>query len=195
MRAFVILGSTAHAGGGVLLDDLPGTSGRLDVLTRCIRAALCVSHDLRRDVRVYLVLQGGAAPRTVRIDGAQARFIRPDERPLATLLMKTLARVEAEDLRFVEQRQGMAVACAGLEAVLHDVRDLPLFVLEEGAPDIRETRMRDAAFFIGDHAGFDPAAREALASAGARPVSIGPLSLHSDDVVTVLHNELDRMSG
>ncbi len=194
MRAFVILGSTAHAGGGVLLDDLPGTSGRLDVLTRCIRAALCVSHGLRRDVRVYLVLQGGAAQRTVRIDGTLAKFIRPDERPLATLLMKTLARVEAEDRRFVEQRQGIAVACAGLEAVLHDVHDLPLFVLEEGAPDFRESRVRDAAFFIGDHAGFDPEAREALASAGARPVSVGPVSLHSDDVVAVIHNELDRMS-
>jgi tRNA pseudouridine-54 N-methylase len=68
-------------------------------------------------------------------------------------------------------------------------------VLEVGAPDIREARVKNAAFFIGDHAGFDLAAREALASAGARPVSIGPLSLHSDDVVTVLHNELDRMSG
>jgi tRNA (pseudouridine54-N1)-methyltransferase len=192
MRAFVILGSTARADGGVLLDDLPGTSGRLDVLARCVRAALCVSHGIRRDVLLYLVLLGGAAPRTVRIDGAHAKFIRPDERSLATLLLKAIGRVGSEDARFVEQRSGIAVACAGLEAVLHDLTGVPLVVLEKGAPDIRGARLTNAAFFIGDHVGFDPAAREALVSAGARPVGVGPISLHSDDVVTVLHNELDR---
>jgi tRNA (pseudouridine54-N1)-methyltransferase len=192
MRAFVILGTTARGDPGVLLDDLPGTSGRLDVLARCIRAGLCVSHGIRRDARIYLVMLGGAAPRTVRIDGKHAKFIRPDERPLATLLLKTLGRVEGEEVRFVEQRPGIAVACAGLEAVLHDLAGVPLFVLEEGGPDIRGASVTDAAFFIGDHLGFDPVLREVLASAGARPLGVGPVSLHSDDVVTVLHNELDR---
>jgi tRNA (pseudouridine54-N1)-methyltransferase len=163
-----------------------------------------VSHGIRRDVRIYLVMLGGAAPRTVRIDGAHAKFIRPDERPLATLLLKTVGRVEGEDARFVEQRPGIAVACGGLEAVLHDLTGVPLFVLEEGGPDIREARATtegsppfgtNEAFFIGDHVGFDVAVRDALASAGARPLGIGPMSLHSDDVVTVLHNELDRRSG
>src|SRR6516162_8933366 len=64
MRALVLLGSSAHAGDRVLLDDVPGTSGRLDVLARCVRAALCVSHGIRRDARVYLVLLGGEEPRT-----------------------------------------------------------------------------------------------------------------------------------
>jgi tRNA (pseudouridine54-N1)-methyltransferase len=195
MRAFVILGTTARADRAVLLDDLAGSSGRLDVLARCIRAALCVSHGIRRDARIYVVVLGGAAPRTVRVDGAHARFIRPDERPLATLLLKMIGRVEgaAADTSFVEQRPGVATACAGLEAVLRDLGDVPLFVLEEGAPDIRDApRATDAAFFIGDHIGFDPAVRDALAAAGARPLGVGPVSLHSDDVVTVIHNELDR---
>jgi tRNA (pseudouridine54-N1)-methyltransferase len=137
---------------------------------------------------------GGAAPRTVRIEGASAKFIRPDERPLATLLLKTIARVASEDARFVEQRPGISVASAGLDAVLRDLAGVPLFVLEERGPDIRQTSVTDAAFFIGDHTGFDPATREALASAGALPLGVGPVSLHSDDVVTVLHNELDRRS-
>lgn len=192
MRAFVVVGRTARSDGRVLLDDLPGTSGRLDVLARSVRAALCVSHSLRRDTRIYLVLLGGARPRTVRIDGAHAKFIRPDERALATLLLKTLGRVEHDDGRFVEQRPGIAVACAGLEAVLHDLTGVPLFVLEEGGPDVRAAAVTQAAFVIGDHGGFDSATRDALALAGARALGVGPVSLHSDDVVTVLHNELDR---
>src|SRR5215207_1855813 len=92
MRRFVVIGQRATASPEFSLLDIPGTSGRLDVLLRCVRAALLVSHGLRRDVVVYLVLQGGPrAPRTVRIDGATARFVRPDERSLATLVQKSLA--------------------------------------------------------------------------------------------------------
>jgi tRNA (pseudouridine54-N1)-methyltransferase len=195
MRAFVIVGRTAHASARVRLDDLPGTSGRLDVLTRCIRAALCVSHGVRRDTVVYLVLLGDVSPRTIRIEGSDARFIRPDERPLATLLIKTLARVELEDAAFVRQRSGVSVACAGLDVVLEDLASRgvrELLMLEEGAPALSPPTIGSAAFFVGDHHGFDPLTREALLRAGALPVGLGPVSLHSDDVVTVVHSELDR---
>ena len=195
MRRFVIVGRTARASAEVSLDDLAGTSGRLDVLVRCVRAALLVSHGLRRDVVVYLVLLGGSAPRTVRIDGATAKFIRPDERPLATLLKKTLARVERDDAGFVEVKPGIAVACAGLEAVLAEVQGSVVFVLEEGAPDVRAVGAElagDATFVIGDHLGFDEATRERLGAVGARPVAVGPTSLHSDDVVTLVSYEIDR---
>ena len=192
MRAFVIVGRTAKADPSVRLDDLPGTSGRLDVLVRSVRAALCVSHGIRRDVRVYLTMLGGDAPRTVRIDGASAQFIRPDERPLATLLLKALARVDAPDERFVEQKGGIAVACAGIEAVLADLGGAPLYVLEEGASDVRDAKIEDGVFVIGDQNGFDPDLRAQLGAAGAHPIGVGPVSLHTDDVITVLNNELDR---
>lgn len=195
MHRFVIVGRTARASAEVSFDDLAGTSGRLDVLIRCVRAALLVSHGLRRDVVVYLVLLGGAAPRTIRIDGASAKFIRPDERPLATLLKKTLARVEQEEPSFAPVKPGIAVACDGLEAVIADVRGSTVFVLEEGAPDVRAVGAelaREATFVIGDHLGFDDATRARLAAIGARPIGVGPVSLHSDDVVTLLSNEIDR---
>ena len=83
-RSFVVVGQKATAGGDFLIDDLPGTSGRIDVLVRCLRATLLSSHGLRRDCIAYLVLLGGPrAPRVLRVDGATAQFIRPDERALA----------------------------------------------------------------------------------------------------------------
>src|SRR5262245_20269818 len=92
MRRFVVVGQKASASPDFSLDDLPATSGRLDVLLRCLRAALLVSHGLREDTIVYLVLQGGPrAPRALRIEGAAARFVRPDERSLAVLVKKVLA--------------------------------------------------------------------------------------------------------
>ena len=74
---------------------MPSTSGRLDVLLRSIRAAFLVSHGLRRDVVVYLVLCAGPrAPRVLRIDGRSAKFLRPDERSLAVLLQKSLREAQ-----------------------------------------------------------------------------------------------------
>jgi tRNA (pseudouridine54-N1)-methyltransferase len=190
----VVVGRSAVAGDEFLLDDLPGTSGRLDVLVRCVRAALLTSHGLRRDVVVYLVLLGGPrAPRTLRVDGATAKFVRPDERALATLIKKSLATHADEDREgFIEVRPGIAIARGGVDVVLRDAGDRPSYLLEEGATDIRSAALADdAIFFIGDHAGFDDATRAALAARG-RTIAVGPVSLHSDDVVTLIANEIDR---
>ena len=199
VRSYVVIGRTATASGAFSLDDLPSSSGRIDVLLRCVRAALLYSHGLRSDVRVYLVLRGGpSAPRVLRIDGKRAQFIRPDERSLALLVKKTLS-ASPDDLggEFVELRPGVALASGDLDCVTRDIGRALLYVLEAGAPDVRSVRLphADAAYFLGDHLGFDQADRERLSALGATPVSIGPLSLHSDDVIAVLSNELDRAMG
>jgi tRNA (pseudouridine54-N1)-methyltransferase len=195
VRSFVLIGQTATASADFRLDDLPSSSGRLDVLLRCIRAALLVSHGLREDVRVYLVLRGGPqAPRVLRVDSSSAKFIRPDERSLALLVQKTLAAAPDElGAAFVELRPGLALARGDLDCVLADLGAVAFYVLAEGAPDIREASLRDdAAYFIGDHAGFAAGDVEHLIALGASLLGIGPVSLHSDDVVAVLSNELAR---
>jgi tRNA (pseudouridine54-N1)-methyltransferase len=195
MRRFVIVGQRASASPEFSLEDLPSSSGRLDVLLRCLRAALLVSHGLRRDTLVYLVLQGGpGAPRTLRFDGATARFVRPDERSLAVLVKKTLAAFSADQPGFVEVREGVAVMSGGLPELLVELKPGAPFVLEEGAQDVRAFTSygEQPLFFVGDHLGFDAATRAALASFGAIPLGVGPVSIHAEDALTVLVNELDR---
>jgi tRNA (pseudouridine54-N1)-methyltransferase len=213
-RRFAVIGQRATASDEFLLDDLPGTSGRLDVLVRCLRAALLSSHGVRRDVIVYLVLLGGArAPRVVRVEGATAQFLRPDERSLAVLVRKVLAS-HADDaaVGFVDVRPGIRVARGGLEVVLEDaaaaggatfesktLRDVRpasggIFILDESAGDIRDEPLDvdDALFVIGDHLGIAREAEALLEAVSARRVSVGPTSVHADDVVAVVTNELDR---
>lgn len=197
LRRFVVIGRSATASGAFLLDDVPGTSGRIDVLVRCIRPALLVSHGIREDVVVYLVLLGGpSAPRTLRIEGAYAEFLRPDERNSAVLVQKMLTRnVERDEPgRFFTHRPGIAVARGGLDTVLADIGDTPRFVLDAAGEDVRRADLpvatSGAAFFVGDHTGFDDEARTALA--GARALSLGPVVLQAEDAIAVLSNELDR---
>jgi tRNA (pseudouridine54-N1)-methyltransferase len=193
-RRFIVIGQKATASPDFSLINLPASSGRLDVLLRCLRAALLYSHGLRRDTVVYLVLLGGPkAPRALRVEGAAARFLRPDERSLAVLAQKVLA-APVEGTGFVAVRPGIAVAEGGLDAVLADLGPATLYLLEEGAPDLRDAALDapDPAFFIGDHLGFDETTRARLAALGATAVGVGPMSVHADDAVVLVVNELDR---
>jgi len=197
-RRFVVIGQKARASTDFLLVDIPSTSGRLDVLLRCLRAALLVSHGVRRDTVVYLCLLGlPEAPRTLRFDGAAARYLRPDERSLATVVKKALATQAAEGGGFVEVRNGVAIADGGWDAVRDAVGDSPSYLLEEGAADIREQAdlRPDAVFVLGDHVGLEATLRSELIECGAIPISVGPTSLHSEDVITLITNELDRRAA
>ena len=167
-----MIGGKALASGEFRLDDLPSTSGRLDALVRGLRAALLVSHGVRRDV---------------------AEYLRPDERSLAILVQKALA-AEDPERGFGPAKRGVSVARGDLDVALADVGEASLFVLEESGADARAAALEDGplAFVLGDHLGFDEATRAALAAAGARPISVGPTSLHTEDVIAVMTNELDR---
>lgn len=191
-RRFVVIGSRATASPDFLLVDIPGTGGRLDLLLRCVRASLLVSHGLRRDAVTYLVLLGGPlAPRALRIDGSAAKYLRPDERSLATLAKKALATPGGDGV-FVDARPGVAVANGGLDAVLADLGPSTVYVLDEGGDDLRDAPLdlERPVFVLGDHGGIHPEARAKLA--GAAGLRVGPRSLHADDVVSIVWNELDR---
>ena len=190
VRNFAIIGQKASSTEEFILDDLPGTSGRLDVLVRCLRAAMLSSHGIRRGVVVYLVLLGGPlAPRVVRVDGAAVVFLRPDERSLAVRMKKVLASRDDEPL---------ARAGASYPWVTDDVDGATPWILDEGAPDIRETAelaSTHGLFVIGDHLGIPDDIRAQLDALGARRISIGPVSVHADDAVTLVTNELDRRTA
>jgi tRNA (pseudouridine54-N1)-methyltransferase len=194
MRRFVVVGQKARSEGDFLLADIPSTSGRVDVLLRALRAALLVSHSVRRDTIVYLILLGSPErARTVRIEGAASRYLRPDERSLATTLKKALLCPTTE-ATFTPARPGIAIAAGGLECVLPELTHSKLFLLEPGAADVRSCDLThaDKTFLLGDHLGLSPALREQWLQLGAQSISVGPLALYTEDTIALVANELDR---
>src|SRR5262245_41510745 len=128
MRRFVVVGQRARSDGDFLLADIPSTSGRADVLLRALRSALLISHSVRRDTVVYLLLLGSPERvRTVRIEGAASRYLRPDERSLASTLKKALL-FPITSAGFTAVRPGIAVAAEGLACVLPELQDSRLFL-------------------------------------------------------------------
>lgn len=193
MRRFVIIGQRAKSTPDFSLDDLPSTSGRLDLLLRAARASLLISHGVRRDTVVYLVLLGGPGEaRTIKLDGPTAQFLRPDERSFARMAQKALGGAVPTDGSFGAPTRGVSVASGGLGAALADLGPGPRYLLDEQATvDLRDGAIDpDPVFILGDHLGLSAEARALLGE--ARSISVGPISIHADDAVAVVQNELDR---
>ncbi|HJH30179.1 MAG TPA: tRNA (pseudouridine(54)-N(1))-methyltransferase TrmY [Methanosarcinaceae archaeon] len=195
MREFLIIGHKALTSGKFSLNDMPGAAGRMDILCRCTSAALFLSHDMRRDVQVYLLLLGEPDPqKIVRFDGETLRYLNPDERSSGSLIKKALEK-DVGDME-VKSTPGVWVRRGGLDTLLDDFvgKGCKIVYLREDGEDIRNVvdSLDDAVFIMGDHNGVTEEEEKLIMSAGATVVNVGPLSLHSEHCVTLINNELDR---
>lgn len=189
MRQFVVLGHDAPTTPDFPLDDLPGAAGRLDVLCRCVSAALFRSHGIREDVEVFLVLGDEV---TVRIDSRDLQYMSPDERNVASLLKKALdAKDQAIGHREAESTPGIHVSTRGFEAVLDAVSGTVVELHEDGDPLADVEPPADPTFVLSDHRDFTDEEAGLLADASDQRVRVGPDVLHADHTVAVAHNYLD----
>ena len=186
MRTFAVVGHLAPTGDGFTLEDLPGSAGRFDVLCRCVNAALSLSHGIRRDAEVHLLLLGQPSPpKDLLVKGSEVRSLSPDERSTAALLRKALALPVGESFR--EASPGIHVRRGGLAGL---VGEGGFAVLSEAGEDVRGLKDLPAKFLLSDHQDFT--AEEEQLLAGLPRISVGPRVLHADHAIAVLQNELDR---
>jgi len=186
MRAFAVVGHLAPTGNSFTLDDLPGSAGRMDLLCRCVSAALTLSHGIRRDAEIHLLLLGPPSPpKEVLIRGDSVRSLSPDERSTAALVRKALALPVGESFR--ESTPGILVRRGGLAGLLAGGR---YAVLSEEGEDVRAEKDLTPGFLLSDHLDFTEGEEALLA--GLPRISVGPVVLQADQAITVLQNELDR---
>jgi len=191
MRQFVIIGHDAPTTPEFSLDDLAGAAGRLDVLCRCVTSAFFLSHAIREDVRVHLILSDEY---TVTFEGSDLRRLNPDERSTAALIRKALEeREEAIGHIPVETSPGVSLTRRGFEGTLDDVarRGTVVQLHEDGDPVVDVAPPSDPVFVLSDHHDFRDEEAALLADRADERVSLGPTALHADHSITVAHNYLD----
>jgi len=193
MRSFIVVGHKATTSPDFSLEDIPGTSGRLDILCRCINASLMLSHGIRKDVNVFLVLLGGEPTKVLWLKGDELKHLNPDERTTAALLKKALAIAAVPE--WTKSTPGIFVRVGGLSEALQGLRDTRLFYLREDGADIRsidDNNISDnIAFILGDHVGMTDEEESLIAQLGTKVVSVGPISLHADHCIVIVNNWLD----
>ncbi|WP_406656932.1 tRNA (pseudouridine(54)-N(1))-methyltransferase TrmY [Methanolobus sp. ZRKC2] len=195
MKDFVIIGHKALTTGDFSLNDLPGSAGRMDILCRCINSALFLSHGMRRDINVHLVLLGEPDPgKIIRFNGEELRYLNPDERSSGSLIKKALEK-DATDFE-TRSTPGVWIRRGGLEKLIKEFSEnkRKMYYLREDGEDVRAVTdlEDDAVFVLGDHMGVTEEEEDIINNDNSETLSIGPLSLHSDHCITIILNELDR---
>ncbi|WP_370573039.1 tRNA (pseudouridine(54)-N(1))-methyltransferase TrmY [Methanomethylovorans sp.] len=197
MQDFIIIGHKAVTTGGFSLNDMPGSAGRMDILCRCINSVFFLSHDLRRDVQAHLLLLGDPnPPRIIRFNGEKLRYLNPDERSAGALIKKALELNNISSLE-IRSTPGVWVRQADLRTLLDEFTGdgRKIFYFREDGEDLRNITegIKDGVFILGDHLGLTEEEENLVLEMSAGTISVGPLSLHADHCIILIHNELDRV--
>lgn len=133
-------------------------------------------------------------PKTVRIDGAEVKYLNPDERSTAALIRNALLQ-KGEGER--KCSPGIYVSERSYEEVLSNIsKESKMLYLKEEGEDIRNVDLpEDCTFVLGDDQDLTKEEEHILMSYDPRKVSLGPLSYHADHCITIVNNELDRRFG
>jgi len=194
MRYFVITGHKAVTTGDFKLDDIAGGAGRLDIMVRCVNSAFFLSHNLRKDVEIYLVLEGGDdAPKTVIFKGADLRYLNPDERSTSSLIRNALLK-KISPGEEIKSSPGVYITRMSFADVLDKLSKLGSFVyLKEDGTDCREYQFPENPIFVlGDNHDLTEDEENLLLSYSPDKICIGPYSLHADHCMIIVQNEADR---
>lgn len=191
MRRFVVLGHEAPLTPDFSLNDLPGSAGRLDVLCRCVQSGFFLSHDLRRDVRLFLVHRDEVA---IRFEGSELKYLNPDERSTGARVRDALETYQST-LGDEERKAspGIYVQPRSFEDLLEEVAEdsTVVWLHEEGEPVAEAEVPEDPLFVLSDHLEFTDDELEVLERYSDERWSVGPESIHSDHAMVVAHNFLD----
>jgi len=185
-RDFVFVAHEAPTDADFSLNDLPG-AGRMDLLCRCINAALLTSHGVREEATAHVVIHGDVDV-ALRFVGDEVRGLNPDERSIGGVVR---AALEERTYYEVEARTGVYVAERSFGEVLDETEGGTVVLHEDGEPAASVEPPDDAVFVLSDHKDFTDEELEVLEEHGARRVSLGPVALHADHATAVAHNWCD----
>ncbi|EQD74054.1 protein containing DUF358 [mine drainage metagenome] len=197
-RHILILAHRVPVDGAFTLNDLAGGAGRLDEIARAVSTALTLSHDLRRDTEVAILLSSSPPPaaRRIRVIGPRVRFLNPDERSTAALLKNALIRSVHFPHPF-ESSPGVVVEAVDPLNALREFVAVPGTVWLDEAGTPLETWVPPATVraVVSDPSDPTEAERSILRAARLPTFSVGPRSLRTSQVIDVFHNRLDRAHG
>ena len=133
----MVVGHKAVTSGDFKLDDLAGSAGRLDILLRCVNSTFFLSHGIRKDAEIYLVLQGEPRPPlTVRFSGAEVRYLNPDERSTGALVRNAILKADGDEIR---SSPGVYVSRRSFAEVIAELASKSeLVYLKEDGEDVRQ---------------------------------------------------------
>lgn len=190
MREFVYYSKNAVTAGNLIGDDLK-KAGRMDIVCNFVVSAFFVSNAMRDDIKLHLIFDGGPnAPRHLVLESNKKMPI--SKKDVAGLIKRLLYKARDEE-GLKEIVPGAFIEKKSFEKVVMemDSKGKDVLLLGEKGKDVRELKLKgNEVFIIGDHEGFLKGMDRFLKKIDK--ISVGPKVLFASQVVTILHNEMDR---
>ncbi|MFB0561640.1 MAG: tRNA (pseudouridine(54)-N(1))-methyltransferase TrmY [Candidatus Lokiarchaeia archaeon] len=195
-RVFILKASKARTDNRFTIKDLPGSSGRIDLVCRCILSALLLSKTHRVDTVFYAVLEGPPRPPiTVEVDGEKVKVLPRDEFQIALVLKEIL------DPNIASFPSGFRLLNKSFrDVVAEQFNKSEIYLLHSSGNDIRETfiefqkvKKPQLAFILGDHIGLSQNDLEWLIQKVIRPLSVGPKEYLGSQCIFLVQEILDRV--
>lgn len=191
MREFVYYSKNAVTSGKYIGDDLK-KAGRMDIVINVLIAAFFLSHDTRRDVRLHFIFDGPPTPPVhLRFDYDPDSTL--SKKDVASLIKKMLYKCPQEKEKELEVFPGATVEKRSFESLIKKLEQdgKNIILLDKGGEDIRKLDIKgNEVFIIGDQDGFPNSKRRLLKRIDK--ISVSPRMLFASQVITLLHNEIDR---
>ncbi|MCK5309526.1 MAG: tRNA (pseudouridine(54)-N(1))-methyltransferase TrmY [Thermoplasmata archaeon] len=195
MPAFIVIGRKVCTDGRFSLNDLTGSTGRLDILLRCINSSFMLSNDIRRDIDLYLVLQGEPdAPKTLLLRGSELKYLNPDERATASLVKNALMQKNITE-EWRKSTPGIMIARLDFPSLLKQLENRRIVYLKEEGQSLNDAELSmDDVFVLGGKEDISAQEEELISKwPDTLKISLGPKSLHADHCITVALNALDNL--
>ncbi len=196
-RNFIVIAHRAVSNGNIQLNDLCGASGRWDGIARSITASLFLSHDMRRDTCIHILLLGpGDPPKVLTIEGLNVKYLNPDERACSALMKKNLSITIGEEMdRTVKTSPGIYITRGRLGSLLDRING-SIYLMKEGGLDAGEvlggkSDQEREYFILSDDREFEDDELKIIRKKATTELSVGPLPLHTYQTIVLVNNILD----
>jgi len=188
MRTFILYSRKARTDNRFKIEKLI-EAGRMDLVCRCITAALWLSHKARDDTRFFIILNGPPKPPvTICFEGPKLLKVYVDEKTNARWIKKLLSIKFGKDWKEVN---GAKISRKSFQEVVKELEG-SVYVLHEKGTPIQDFKLEENPIFIlGDQVGL-PEKEERFALRYGEKISLGKKVYLASSCISIINWVCDK---
>jgi tRNA (pseudouridine54-N1)-methyltransferase len=191
VREFIYYSKNAVTTGNFSLENLM-KAGRMDIACNVIISTFFLSHAVRDDVKLHLIFDGPPNP-PMHLIFEYDKNMPISKKDVAGLIKRMLYKAPKVAGEIRQVFPGCSIEKKSFEALIKELDKAGnnVFILDEKGEDIRNMKLKgNEVYIIGDQEGFPEEKRRFIKTIDK--MSVGPRIYFASQVVTIIHNELDR---
>jgi len=188
IREFVVISNHGRTSGN--FKDLM-KAGRLDIVVHSIINAFFVSHTMRQDVKLHVLLKGPPDP-VKHIEFFYHPEMPISKKDVGNLLRSTLWKYKQG--KVVQAFPGINIEKKSLNVLIKELasQGKEIFVLDRRGENLETLKFKNPVFVIGDHEGIQKQDMKFLKQYAKCKISLGKVEYFTSQCITIINYLLDK---